>query len=285
MQDGIEAIPARNNRAFPVEIGGIPTKDVFARRTRTLPRILSAALLLVLICSLLGGCSKPPENLVFAWTEGYLASPAGEERTFTMTFYSKNSHVLDQIDDIYIEGLNVLDSAAQYRVEKTDLEKEKGYRAYALTCTYTPEQTGCVQCGHVTIRYNGGASSVSVPFGRLDFEAGEPDSGTVDTWESVGSFSDSTGFPYSYTPEDSGTILTQVRYAPTFAAEDPAGLDPAGRISLEDAYDAPVVLILSRVTSWDGQQYAVSYGKGCYCGAVGADSSILEASLNHWNTV
>ncbi|MDD6045573.1 MAG: hypothetical protein PUC76_08035 [Clostridia bacterium] len=57
------------------------------------------------------------------------------------------------------------------------------------------------------------------------------------------------------------------------------GLEPSGKISLEEAYSAPVVIIKSKVFVESSGGAAVSYGQGCYCGGFNAGESILKRSL------
>lgn len=243
-------------------------------------------------CCFLSSCGDTstsqddPENLLFAWTEGYLASPVGEERAFALTFYCRASApplTLEDIRAAALDGLPSEDIGARFTWDKTDLAEEDDYIAYSLYCAYLPDTAGTFEAESVTLfLYDG--RQLSCPFGHLTFDIGEEDAEAVDTWGSAVASSSRESFPYSYSPRQENTRLTRIQYAPDASLEGENGLDFEGKISLSGTYDAPIVLIMAKVWSDNGESEALSYGKGCYCGAVGASQSILQRSLAHWKT-
>ncbi|MCD8376282.1 MAG: hypothetical protein LUD69_05015 [Oscillospiraceae bacterium] len=222
------------------------------------------------------------KSLVFAWTEGYLASPAGEQRVFALTFYYQAwalPFALSDIVSITLDGVPE-DAEMDLTWEPADIEEADGYMAYSVYCIYTPAQTGTFESKQVTFYLSDG-NHLSYPFGHLYFDVGESDSGAVDTWESTAVFSSSAAFPYEFSPQGDA-FLTRIQYAPDAAVEDSNGLDDTGRISLTEEYNAPLVLIMAKLWSGDGEGASVSYGKGCYCGAFDTPSTVLQRSLAHW---
>ncbi len=222
------------------------------------------------------------ESLVFAWTEGYLASPVGEARTFALTFYYREQVLPFSLSDIVSMALDGVpeDAGMELTWEPADIAQEDGYAAYSVYCTYMPAQAGSFDSEQILFNLADG-SQICCPFGHLSFDIGEADSGAVDTWSSTAAFSSSAAFPYEFSPQED-VLLTKIQYAPDAALEDANGLSNTGKISLTEEYNAPVVLIMAKLWCSGEEGISVSYGKGCYCGAFGASQSILQRSLSHW---
>ncbi len=222
------------------------------------------------------------ESLVFVWTEGYLASPVGEERLFALTFYYREQTLPFALTDIVNATLDGVPGEAGMELtwEPAQIPEEEDYIACTIYCTYTPTKTGTFESEQVVFSLSDG-TQVRCPFGHLSFDIGEADCGTVDTWESAAAFSSNAAFPYEFSPQGDA-LLTKIQYAPDAALEDENGLSNTGRISLTENYNAPVVLIMAKVWSRDGEALSLSYGKGCYCGAFSSSESILQRSLEHW---
>lgn len=251
---------------------------------------LKLFLLLLCSCCILASCGKSAGNakspaLFFAWTEGYLANPVGEESSLALTFYCKKNAApfsFSEIADISFEGLSEQPISFQYTLMPLDIDEEDGYLAYGVNFTYTPEELGVFEAESLVFTLSNN-DTLSFPFGHFVFDIDEADSEQISTWESPAATSNSTSFPYRYLLNDGNAMLTKIQTGINRNVFNANGLEEEGAISLEDDYSAPVVLVKAKLQiDLNGESF-VSYGKGCYCGAVNAQDSILKKSLEHWS--
>lgn len=246
-------------------------------------RIILCLLCILCLLTACGSRSSEPE-LFFAWTQGYLASPVDEENTIALTLYEKKelpAFDFSEIQSIHLEGVPDEDVSLQYELAPIDADSSEAYQPYALTLTYTPRRTGIYQAESVVFTLND-QTQLTYPLGRLVFEIGEADSQTIDTWCAPVASSNSEQFPYQYSLYHANSKLVELKIGETTVLAAAEGLPTEGKVSLADAYSAPLVIIRSKLSIDQNGEIVISYGKGCYCGAINVGDSIFERSFKHW---
>ena len=117
----------------------------------------------------------------------------------------------------------------------------------------------------------------SFPIGNIVYDVGEKDSGSINTSSSPGASSNEKKFAYSYLNDDDA-VLEKIAVAvgkETVINTNDSTIE--GEIDL-DFSDAPVKYIISKIYSKkDGKEY-VSYGRGCYCGAMDLTEDEIDMS-------
>jgi hypothetical protein len=235
---------------------------------------------------LLTACGKESDELklFFVWTQGYLASPVNEENTVALTLYEENrtpAFDFSEIETVQLEGVSAQDISLEYVLVPIDAESGEGYQPYALRLTYIPHRTGMYAAESVTFVLKD-QTQFTYPIGRLVFDIGEADSDTINTWSSPVASSNPNEFPYQYFLYGVGAKLIEMKIGETEVFAAPEGLPVEGKITLEDSYAAPLVIIRAKLRVDQEGEIVVSYGKACYCGAMEAGDSIFERSLEHW---
>lgn len=246
--------------------------------------------ILFLLCALclLVSCAKGTDQprLFFAWTQGYLASPVGEECVLALTFYQKKSDApfdLSKLASVQMDGISGQDISLDCDLEAIDVESRAAYQPYALRLTYTPHSMGRFATEAVTFTLND-QTRFTYPFGRLVFEIGEADSGVADTWSAPAASGVSDQFPYQYSLSHENAKLIAVKVGENTTLSDAAGLSVEGSILLNDVYAAPLVIVRSKLSIEQNGCITTAYGKGCYCGAIDGGDRIFERSLEHWTS-
>lgn len=246
-------------------------------------RIILCLLCILCLLTACGKRSSEPE-LFFAWTQGYLASPVDEENTIALTLYENralSAFDLSEIAKVSLDGVSDVDVSLQYELAPIDADSSEAYQPYALTLTYIPRRTGIYQTESVIFTLND-QTQLTYPLGRLVFEIGEEDSRTIDTWCAPVASSNSGQFPYQYSLYHANSKLVEMKIGETTVLAAAEGLPTEGKVSLADAYSAPLVIIRSKLSIDQNGEIVTSYGKGCYCGAMGTEDSVFERSLEHW---
>lgn len=248
--------------------------------------------ILLCTCCILTSCknadlSEEPSDLFFAWTEGYLASPIGEERSIALTFYcTKNKLPFDisEIINVQFKDISEQSVSIQYTVKLLDMEEESGHLAYSVYLNYTPRELGVFEAESIEFTLMNGDKSCH-SFGKITFDIDAKDSEAIDTWESEAASSNSAFFPYRYQLNDSDAKLTKIQIGLNEIISDVDGLDLSGRLNIVKTYSAPVVIISAKLLVEYNNESYISYGKGCYCGAINASESILKISQEHWSSI
>ncbi len=220
----------------------------------------------------------------FAWTDGYLASPVNEKSTIALTLFYKNSKPFRASEIINLEFENIKDSIEiiSFEISSFNLPDEPGYNAYSIFIDYKPNKIGIFKTNTLILTTKDN-TQLKYLFGDFVFDIDKKDSDLISTWESVAASSNNQNFPYTYSSNNNCKI-TKIMIGENYFIEDKNGLSFNAKIDLVNISEAPIKIIMSKIiVEHNGEDY-ISYGKGCYCGAVNAEESILMRSKKHWES-
>lgn len=110
-------------------------------------RLISLLCVLCLLTACAGKSGTP--KLFFLWTQGYLATPCGEEGMVALTLYAKklsSPFDLSAPGVIRLDGISPEDIRITCDLSAADVDSGQGYQAYSLILTYTPLRAGVYVC-------------------------------------------------------------------------------------------------------------------------------------------
>lgn len=212
----------------------------------------------------------------FIWTDGYVAGTVDEEVSIAFTFLTPDRNLertLESVsfsDDSYVSVENV-------QVSKMDT-RYKVYQFYGITVDVKLNKPGETKIDAVVFHYNNGSEKKYV-LGDWVYDIGNIDDGSINTWESVAASSSSAEFAYDYACDKNDILSCQIYTGINHAtqAERKENEKFSGTVDISES-DAPLKYIRSKIVYTEDAQEKVTYGKGCYCGAMGLTKEGIELS-------
>lgn len=219
------------------------------------------------------------QNTFFLWYDGYVAAAKGEEIEIAFTFLTERKNIDHAISSISFDGNGIV-SVEDFEITEND-SKYQRYNFYGVVLKLSCNTAGEVDIDHISFAYNNGENE-TFQIGEWIFDVGAEDSGQIDTWESPAVSSSSEYFRYDYYSNDPAITFCKIYTS----IESPINVEigdtqeVSGKIDLSSS-ETSVKYIRSKITYTIGDVQNVSYGKGCYCGALDFDEEDIELSYQH----
>ncbi len=225
----------------------------------------------------LWSCSKEEaSDEFFAWMDAYLATASQSENIITATlFFKEKPFKKEDVVNISFLDIEPKDiSINSFDIQESGKSNQR-YNSYGISLTYLASNTGIFKTSGIQINLTD--KSLSYKIGNWVFDVGSEDSEEIDTWSSPGASSNSKEFTYDYTINEEDTKITEIYFGEDSFIKSTHALGVHGRISLEYYYNSPIVYIKTKILTKKGKEKLITYGKGCYCGAL-ASPDIIKIS-------
>ena len=212
----------------------------------------------------------------FIWTDGYVAGAVDEEVSIAFTFLTPDWNLEQNLESVSFSDDSSV-SVESVQVSKMDT-RYKVYQFYGIIVDVKLNEPGEMKTNAVVFHYTDGTEE-KYALGDWVYDIGAMDDGGINTWESVAASSSSTEFSYEYTCEKGDIsdcqIYTGIDHATDTEWEN--GTKLSGTIDISES-EAPIKYIRAKIAYTEGNQEKVTYGKGCYCGAMGLTDEDIELS-------
>ena len=244
--------------------------------------ILISILIIVMIGILFLGYQGKNKDF-FLWCDGYVAAPAEEEVDIAFTFLSKERNLDRSVQGIEFPENDIV-SVSDFTVTKMD-SKYKNFKFYSIVVNTDFEKTGECTIDQMRIHFSDGELA-DYPVGTWKFDIGPSGREDISTWESPAVSSSSNEFRFDYDTNDPSlsacTIYTGIHQPQEVNAN--AGRFFSGKIDISDS-EAPVKYIRSKLVYTINGEDCISYGKGCYCGALEFTKDGIQLSCDHFQNL
>lgn len=212
----------------------------------------------------------------FIWDEGYVAGVVDEEVSIAFTFLTPEWNLEQNLESVSFSDDSYV-SVEDVQVSKMDT-RYKAYKFYGIIVNVKLNEPGEMKTDSLVLHYIDGTEE-KYALGDWVYDIGSVDDGGINTWQSVAASSSSAEFAYDYTCDKSDILSCQIYTGIDRAVQDERKENEkfSGIADISESA-APLKYIRSKVVYIENNQKKITYGKGCYCGAMGLTQEGIELS-------
>ncbi len=244
-------------------------------------------LIIILNCS---ACELKQDKIndFFAWMNSYIAMPVESKYYIALTYFfekNKNQINLDNVHDLRFENISDKIEILNFEIYKCETPPSSKYLGYGITINFKTTDKGIFKTNNILITLNN-KNTLKYPIGSWVFDVDnteeiDSDEKYVDTKSSPVVSSNNKFYNYSYKIISSDVKIKRIYFDYDKYIYNENGLPESGRIEISKDGISPYSYIKTKIELSINDKNIIMYDKGCYCGAMNADESVIDLSKKY----